>query len=299
LPSGVTALRSTYPQLSDKTLRAYLKLMEWLRQQAESSTAVPIIGVSGAQGTGKSTLCDFISQGFLGDEPELRVLVLSLDDFYHTLAERQQLSKKIHPLLITRGVPGTHDVAMLTQLLDALLMSQEGDEFQWPAFDKLSDDRLPPNFWRKWQGRPDLILLEGWCVGATAQSEHELQVETNCLEEQEDQNGVWRRWVNQRLQTSYQPLFQRLDKLAFLDIPSFEQVFSWRMEQEVSLSSSAGSQVGQEMTKEALEYFIMHFERITRSMLEYLPTRADLVLTLDSRHEVTEYKLASSSKVLD
>ena len=61
------------------------------------------IGVNGAQGTGKSTISKFLKE-YLKFSYNLSVLVISLDDLYKTKSDREILSKKIHPLLKTRGV---------------------------------------------------------------------------------------------------------------------------------------------------------------------------------------------------
>src|SRR6187397_1657911 len=97
-----------------------------------------VIGINGAQGSGKTTLCRFLEALLV--EHNLRTVTLSLDDLYLTRAERQDLAMHEHPLFATRGVPGTHDVALGEAILDDLLA---GRTAALPRFDKSVDDRAP------------------------------------------------------------------------------------------------------------------------------------------------------------
>jgi len=284
-------LRRQYAALSDISWRAYLQVAQWLeacfhqrslfRHSATTSTPL-LIGISGAQGCGKSTLVSFLQQ-YLPAQFERRCVALSLDDFYCTRAQRRQLAADVHPLLATRGVPGSHDLALLNQTLDGLLQAKSEQYRLLPVFDKLADERLPENGWRCWQGRADIILLEGWCVGAAAEDKAALLEPINRLEREQDREGQWRQWVNQQLQQPYKALFERLDALIFMQVPDMAQVLRWRSQQEVELGLSSG-QKG--MSAAAMEQFVMHYERITRAMLQTLPQHADLLLTLNNQHSI-------------
>jgi D-glycerate 3-kinase len=99
-----------------------------------------VIGLCGAQGSGKST-----TAGRLGTRLEVNgyaTAVLSIDDFYLTRAERAALADSIHPLLTTRGVPGTHDVKLVMHTLLNLLEAGAADTVPIPKFDKSRDDRV-------------------------------------------------------------------------------------------------------------------------------------------------------------
>ena len=93
--------------------------------------------ISGSQGIGKSTLLKIIEKIFLNFYE--KILTLSLDDYYLSKKERLILSKKIHPLLITRGVPGTHDINKLIK--DIISFQNKKYPIIKPIFDKLKDDR--------------------------------------------------------------------------------------------------------------------------------------------------------------
>ena len=234
-----------------------------------------LVGVCGPQGSGKSTTALRLANGL--ESRSLRTAVCSLDDFYLTRGERATLARDVHPLFVTRGVPGTHDLSLMKSTLEALSTSQQGDIVQLPQFDKATDDRVEPGNWRAFVGPVDVIILEGWCVGARAEDKCALMEPANALEAERDQNKIWRRYVNERLETDYAQVFDRLDLRLMLRPPSFEQIYEWRMEQETTIRRNAQSLIP--MNGVALKYFISHYERVTRWLLADEP--ADLVADLD------------------
>jgi D-glycerate 3-kinase len=231
-----------------------------------------LIAVNGAQGSGKTTLCRFLETLLI--EHNLRTVTLSLDDLYLTRAERLDLAQHVHPLFATRGVPGTHDVALGEAIIDDLLA---GRTAALPRFDKSIDDRAPV---RRMVAPPiEVVLLEGWCVGAVPQPAGDLQRPVNELERYEDAEGVWRREVNRRLATDYAQLFARPELLVMLQVESFDTVRVNRalQEQKLAASNPEGTAL---MDEAALERFVMHYERLTRWMLEEMPGRADVVIPI-------------------
>ncbi len=245
-----------------------------------------LLGINGAQGTGKSTLAEFLALG----AAELfgwHAAVLSIDDFYLTRAERGALAEDLHPLFATRGVPGTHDTDMLSATLDELAHLKDGETAKLPRFDKSIDDRADETSWPVATGPLDMIILEGWCVGSSAESKDALIEPVNELEDDEDPDGVWRGHANEQLRTEYEPIFARLDSLVFLAAPSFDAILEWRIEQERKLAqkSSAGTHV---MSDAEVARFIGFYERITRHNLDAIPSRADVVFTLDHSHAVVD-----------
>lgn len=230
-----------------------------------------LVGLSGPQGSGKTTTAARLRAG-LGARG-LRAAVLSLDDFYLTRAQRARLADRVHPLLATRGVPGTHDVAMMSAALNALACAPDDESMPLPSFDKAVDDRAPRDAWPIFTGRPNVILLEGWCVGAAPQDAEALVSPINELEAAEDPDGVWRGFVNDQLQGPYKEFFSGFDLTVGLVAPSFECVFAWRSQQEAALRLRApdGAHI---MSEAQLERFIAHYERITRQMIA--DPRADL-----------------------
>jgi D-glycerate 3-kinase len=263
----------------------YIPLAAALKKKTESHDGPLVIGVNGAQGAGKSTLCRLLQivleQGF-----DQRVTSLSIDDLYLTYAERQKLAQQVHPLLATRGVPGTHDVELGLKLLSDLRELKAGQSLAIQRFDKAIDDRLRQEEWRQVTGPFDLILFEGWCVGALPQAEEALVEPINTLERDEDPELIWRRYVNQQLQESYLRLFAELDLLVMLKVPGLESVMKWRGIQEQKLASATEQQGHKIMNTAELQRFIMHYERLTRAMLQEMPGRAHIVLELNSKHQI-------------
>lgn len=205
--------------------------------------------------------------------------MLALDDFYLGRRGRARLAREAHPLLATRGVPGTHDPALLGRVLDELARASARHPARIPRFDKGRDTRLPPSRWRSVDQPPHLILLEGWCVGVPAQEPHELAAPINALERTEDRDGRWRGWVNARLGADYAALWRRLDRLLVLEAPDFAVVRRWRDEPERALRLRRAPQA---MDASALRRFVMHYERLSRHALRVLPERADLRVLLNA-----------------
>lgn len=256
----------------------YRPIAQWLGKEGRRFCPL-IVGIGGAQGTGKSTLADFLRL-YLAENGSFSVAILSLDDFYFTHAERHQLGLAVHPLLATRGVPGTHDLQMLSTCLDQLCILQPGETLALPRFDKAGDDRADPASWPVVEGPIDVIVLEGWCVGAAPQSRSSLVEAINTLERVADAGGIWRRYVNEQLAGPYATLFQRLDRLVYLRAPDFGAVRRWRLEQEHKLAERHGGG----MSDAEVGRFVEHFERVTRATLEAPPPQADVVARFDTAH---------------
>lgn len=239
-----------------------------------------VIGLCGSQGSGKTTLAAAVVEAC--GQRGLRCATLSLDDLYLTRAERQDLAREVHPLLATRGVPGTHDVALGLAVIAAL---ERGEASGLPHFDKACDDRAPRERWPHAPAGCEVLLLEGWCVGAVAESAAALAEPINALEREEDADGTWRSHANAALAGDYARLFARLDRLILLAAPDFSVVRAWRLQQEDELRARVGPG-GQVMDAGAIARFVSHYERLTRHILAEMPGRADLVVHLDPRRRV-------------
>lgn len=239
----------------------------------------PVYGITGLQGSGKSTLAKQLVAA--ARRRGVRALAISIDDFYLTRRERLVLGRSVHPLLATRGPPGTHDVALACQLLDALRALRPGKSVPVPRFDKLGDRRIPPSRWRRVQGVPDLVILEGWFLGVPPQPESALRRPLNRLEREEDPDGSWRRYCNDAL-ARYAPLWQRIDRLSWLKGPGFEVVPHWRWQQERSLVGAHPARRAAAKSRAEVERFVQLFERISRHAQRHLPAIADLIVELDA-----------------
>lgn len=246
--------------------------------QAALDAGHPVFAIAGLQGTGKSTLSAQVVA--LAAARGRKVVALSIDDFYLGHAARQRLGREIHPLCATRGVPGTHDVALACEVLDAL---SAGREAALPRFDKIADDRLPESQWPV--ARADLVILEGWFLKVPPQPAGELEDPLNALEATEDPDGTWRRWANDALARDYPALWQRLPRLLFLQGPGFDIVPRWRWEQEQTLQALHPGR--RAMTHPQVMHFVQFFERVSRQAMRTLPGIADRTIRLDAeRHPI-------------
>ena len=244
----------------------------------DRSGAPLVVGVTGPQGSGKSAAAGALA--LLLRDGGLRTAVLSIDDLYLTLAERRRLAAEVHPLLLTRGVPGTHDVGLGLAVIDSL---GRAGPTAVPRFDKARDDRCDPADWETIDGRVDVILFEGWCVGARAQPDAALAQPVNELERTRDADGVWRRYANAQLAGPYQHLFGQIGGQVLLRAPSFDAVLGWRLEQEHKLRDR---EPGRGQTDAQIAVFIQHYERLTRWIDAEMPARADAVVRLGAEREV-------------
>ena len=266
----------------------YLPLAAWLDTRRREQRQTLVIGLCGAQGSGKSTVGALLKlvleEGFAQ-----RVVAFSLDDLYKTRADRQKMAREIHPLFATRGVPGTHDVDLGIAVIAALKAQGPGQVTAVPAFDKATDDRRSRETWPIASGPVDTIIFEGWCVGARPQPEAALLNPVNELESSEDQTGTWRSAVNRALAGEYQKLFSLIDVLLLLKIDRLERVFQWRHLQERKLARRAvdagiPARDLRVMSPTQVSRFVMHYERLTCHILSEMPPRADVVFFVDESH---------------
>ena len=261
----------------------FLPLAEQILRKASTNHQALLVGVSGCQGSGKSTLASLLVV-LLKEMMGLNAINMSIDDFYLTHADRQLLARTVHPLLATRGVPGTHDVELALQTIAKL---REQGRVAIPRFNKAIDDRAPEAEWPVILAPVDVIVLEGWCLSVPAQHEEALAHPINTLEAQEDPQGVWRGHVNSQIETVYSRLYGMIDYLIMLKAPDFAKVFAWRQNQEDKLAAQQGAAAGNRiMSREQLHRFIQHYERITRHGLNTLPEKADVVFELTDEQTI-------------
>jgi len=246
---------------------------------------VPLIGIAGSQGSGKTTLARAAAERWGAAH-------LSLDDVYLTKAEREAKGRAVHPLFAVRGPPGTHDLTLLEASVAALRAARADSRTALPAFDKLADDRRPETQWPAFAGRPSAVLVDGWCLGATAQADVELVAPINALERERDGQGLWRRAVNAELAGPYAEAFARFDAILFLKAPSFDAVLDWRCEQEAGLMGLSPAELPDERRAD-LAVFIQAFERISRQMLAG-GVRADATFALNRDRSISPPACARS-----
>jgi len=253
-----------------------------------------LIGINGAQGSGKSTFCSLLTP-VLQHEHHMRVAVLSIDDVYHSHAKRQIMGREVHPLCAIRGVPGTHDINLAQETLNGLLSLREGQTMRIPRFDKARDDRKPREDWEVIEGPIDLVLFEGWCVACP-----DLPPWTgpyNNRERRDDPDGLWARWSAESLSKDYRQLFDQIDTLIMIQIPSMDVVRQsrWLQEQKLwekqkTFGDEPSQLVGLMTQSEVMDYVDL-FERYTEHMLKELPGAAPILIKRDPDFRYTLKRL--------
>ena len=263
--------------------RVYIPIAFWINNKFKKKGKTLFLGLSASQGSGKTTVAGILKI-ILKIFFKRNVCVISIDDFYKTLNDRNKMAEKKHPLFKTRGVPGTHDI----DLIKSFFISIKKKKFKkatLPKFNKSIDDRLKKKYWYKINQRPEIVLLEGWCVGAKAESASSLNKPVNTLEKYEDQYLVWRKFVNEKLKKEYKKLFSMIDYYIFMKVPNFKIVFEWRMLQEKKLKRKFYYKK-KIMTYSGIKRFIMFYQRITLQMVKELSKSASVVMLLKKNHEI-------------
>ena len=275
----------------------YIPLAEKINAHHKSAGKAFFVGINGCQGSGKSTLSDFLLD-YLTHTYQLNVVVLSLDDFYLSHAKRTELAKTCHPLLQTRGVPGTHDMVKAKEVIQALTSQASSQpsskaspkvcsSVKIPRFNKATDDPYPEAQWSLINTPVDVVIFEGWCWGVNAQSNAELAPAINTLELTQDKNEFWRNYVNQKLQSDYQPLYAMMDYWIMLKAPSFDCVFQWRLQQERKLATSiAVKSESKIMNEQQVLDFIQYYQRLTEHGLNTMPKYCDITFSLDRNRQI-------------
>ena len=265
----------------------YLPVSEIIFKKYLKDKKTKIISLTGGQGSGKSTIANILKI-ILKEKFNLRTVLFSIDDFYKTLKSRTDMSLKVSPLFLTRGVPGTHDTTLLNQCMKNL-KKKKFKKILIPRFDKSIDDRLKKKNWQKIDKRPEIVIFEGWCVGAKPQKKKDLLKPVNTLEKNKDKKKIWRNTVNQELKKNYKKIFKLIDFSIFLEVPSFKYVFKWRLLQEKKLKKvSKGKKT---MNRAQIKNFIMYYERLTKHMIKNFKKEANCVIQIDKKHKLKSIKL--------
>jgi len=269
----------------EKMIRSFLvPISFWIAEKAKKKRPY-IVGLSGGQGSGKTTISTIISI-ILRKYFKLNVFVISIDDFYKTRKERFFLSKKVHSLLMTRGVPGTHDVNIMLDFFKRI-KRKKFKSLKLPKFNKAIDDRYSKNLWYSVKKRPDIIIFEGWCVGAKAEKTNALKKSINSLEKFKDKELTWRRYVNRHLQSKYKQLYDQLNCLLYINSNNFSLLRKWRVKQEKKLRlKNKRSNSHKIMSNKEVISFMQTYQRVTKNMLKTLPKYASIILNLNTNHQI-------------
>ena len=264
--------------------KIYIPLSFWIENKYKKKGKTLFLGFSGGQGSGKTTISGILKI-ILKKFFKRTIYVSSIDDFYKTLKERNKLSNTTHALLKTRGVPGTHDIYLIKNFL-SFVNKKKFSSFKIPKFDKSIDDRIKKRkYWPVIKKRPEIVILEGWCVGAKPQPNFLIKKSINYLEKYEDKKLIWRKYVNEKLKKDYKKIFSMMDHFIFIKIPNFKMVFKWRLLQEQKLKKRSESRK-KIMTYNEIKRFIMFYERITLQMVKDLSKSASVIMLLKKNHQI-------------
>jgi len=177
-------------------------IQQWCHEQQASGSR--ILGLCAPPGSGKS----WLSRQIAG------VASLSIDDLYWPQPQLQQQQ---------RGLPGSHDLPLLAQILDDFRRHGQAEA---PCFDKsLAGGAGDRRGQRQLQGQ--LLLLEGWCVGA---------------------RGL-------PLLEPYAPIWAKLDGLLLLEPPNPGRVRRWRLQAEARQRRAGGGALSAGAVGAMLERF--------------------------------------------
>ena len=264
----------------------FIPLTQMIFKNYSKNLKTKIIGLTGGQGSGKSTISNILKiilkEGF-----NLNTVIFSIDDFYKTYNERLKMSSKVSPLFLTRGVPGTHDTDLLLNCIKKL-KNRKFKKILIPRFDKSIDDRLSKKKWQVIKNKPNIVIFEGWCVGVKPQKKKDLFTPINKLEKEKDKKRIWRERVNEELKNKYKKIFKLIDKTIFLKVPSFKYVYKWRLLQEKKLRFlSKGKKT---MNDKQIKNFIMFYERLTKHMLKSFSISSDTIISIDNKHRLKSIK---------
>ena len=263
--------------------KIYIPMSFWIDNKYKKKGETLFLGFCGGQGSGKTTATRILKI-ILTKFFERRIHVSSIDEFYKTSKDRIKMAKKIHPLFKTRGVPGTHDINLIKNFFD-IIKKKKFKKIKLPKFEKAADNRLKKKYWYNIKQKPEIVILEGWCVGARPQSSSLIKKPINILEKYEDKDLKWRKYVNEKLRKDYKKLFAMIDHNIFMKIPNFKMVFKWRLLQENKLKKK--SHLNKKiMSYNGIKRFIMFYERITLQMIKDLSKSASVVMLLKKNHEI-------------
>ena len=266
-----------------------IPVSQWISSKVSKDKTL-IIGLAGGQGSGKTTISSILSI-ILKKYFKLNVFIVSIDDFYETRKNRKILSKKKHPLLMTRGVPGTHDIDLMSNFFKKI-RAKNFRRLEVPKFNKAIDDRYKKSLWYKITSRPDVVIFEGWCVGAQPQKNNQLKKAINLLEKNQDKNLKWRSHVNKQLRTTYKRLFKQMDGLIYLKAKDFNLLRTWRLKQERKLKVQTKSKKNLKiMNSTDVMNFMQTYQRITQQMFKDAIETSSVIMNLNSNHQIQEIKI--------
>ncbi|CAG8512453.1 7785_t:CDS:2 [Paraglomus brasilianum] len=243
---------------AQSVIQFIVERFENLNRQRRFSLKPLIIGISGIQGCGKTTLVSNVVRK-LDQDHNLVAVSFSADDFVHTYEKQVQikLNNSQNRLLEKRGLPGTHDVAFCRDTFAALCKAQyeyatrigetekEASPVLVPKYDKScyngKGDRVPEDQWQRILPPIDCILFDGWFLGFKHLPDEVLsRIYNDALRRP---NGEEKPLflshalshlltINNNLKEYETSLYPFIDIFIHIDTEDINVVYKWRLEQE-------------------------------------------------------------------
>ncbi|KAF8922821.1 hypothetical protein BGZ58_003737 [Dissophora ornata] len=254
----------------------------------ERSASKPlIVGISGPQGIGKTTLTNRLVSTLSSAPHNLRVFSFSTDDLYLPYKEQEALSQRYpdNKLIEFRGLPGTHDVPLGAATFRALCHANDHAHSRTPpshghhatsmsvpipAYDKALNagrgDQIPRDQWPQAETPIDVILFEGWSLGFKSIRD------PNELREIYQNHSTFPPYylakhpfssietVNRSLEAYEREWYSYLDVFVHLSAPNLATVFKWRAEQERDLWAKKGAGMTEDQVREFVSRFMPAYE---------------------------------------
>lgn len=264
-----------------------------LVQKLTTKTGKPLVlGVEGPQGSGKTTAATSIKESLLRLYPSCNIVQFSMDDFYVTYNEQQQinLENSSNKLLQGRGLPGTHDVSLLWKVFHKLLGNDDKDfPIHIPVYDKSAHlgkgDRLPESQWTVVDSHIDLIVFEGWFNGyISIPNESELAKKWNNIRllnapkfDLVEDSHI--KVINKNL-SDYEKIWDLFDLFVCIKTSNINNVYKWRLQQEHDLIIKKGSGMSDSEVEQFVDRYMpiyyLYYDRLEITQLKIRSLELDI-----------------------
>ncbi|EEB07893.1 glycerate kinase [Schizosaccharomyces japonicus yFS275] len=266
------------------------RVVEFVEAQRRNKHKPFFLGITGPQGSGKSTLTRNLKRA-LETELHLCVVGMSIDDFYLTHERQEALAAKHrdNPLIQHRGLPGTHDIALMHSILSQL-SNRTTAQIGIPTYDKSRfggyGDRYEEDKWQYvYPDKVDVVLFEGWMVGFEQVAPWLLSARIQTTRWRHLERSI--EWLNEQLGL-YVPIFKCVDAIVQLKAQDINYVYSWRLQQEHELIQKTHHGMTDEQVKQFIDNYMPMYDMYLDQLSDQVHTATNgLEIILDeNRHPV-------------